>query len=918
MLLKSKWYQAEVEDVYSSVGSSAQGLSSVEAQLRLSTYGKNVLLALKKKSAVLMFLSQFYNVFSLLLGGSAAISLYLNSYSDAIVLGGIMLINATIGFIQEFKSDHVIESLKEFMSKEAKVMRDGQEVLVPASDLVPGDIVHVSEGDSVPADIRLHTIYFLQTNEFALTGESRPTKKILTLLTRDVSIADQANMLFLGTTVFQGDGYGVVIATGMQTELGKIAHLSQEVKSTPSPLEITVNDVARRIGIVCVVISVVLFVITQLLGQSFRDGFILAIAIAAACVPQGLPSQITVGLSLGARRLANKRAIVKKLSAVETLGSATVICTDKTGTLTKNEMTIQKVYVNHEELIVHGVGYVPHGDIVHDGVPLRGLELSDYDACFTAGALASTSSLHADGNDDTKRYVIGDPTEAACVVLAEKVGKNQEYLKEHYPIEFILPFDSTRKRMSCVRGDAGKRVMYMKGSPESVLARCTSIYLGKNTARAMTDEDRQQILAKNDEYSSEALRVLGYAVRDLSDGETSEDAIEDLEKGMTFLGLVAMMDPPRDDVRDAIKTALNAHIRVIMITGDYALTAKAIAERIGMFELNPALKVFSGEDIRAMDDATLTTHLAAETIVFSRVNPEDKLRLVTLLQAMGEVVAVTGDGANDAPALKKAEIGVAMGKTGTDVAKDAAEIVLLDDSFSSLVAAIEGGRAIFHNIKNQIITSLELNSAELWTILLGFILIPFGLPLPILALQILAIDLIAEMPPQLAMSWDPLREGVMRERPRNIHEHILDKSMYVHLLSIGWIIAAFAILNFLLFLIFANGGWSNTLEHSNAYMIATAMTYLTLVLCQYIDIFSRRAGNDSVFNRYLTSNPYIFMSIGISLFLVGLVIYHPVLQQFFQTGTIPLEYLLYPFVSALIFLLYREVMKIVETRKHHS
>jgi Ca2+-transporting ATPase len=648
-----------------------------------------------------------------------------------------------------------------------------------------------------------------------------------------------------------------------------------------------------------------------------REAFLFALGIAASCVPEGMPAQVSVALSLAAGRLANKKAVVKKLSAVETLGSTHIICTDKTGTLTKNEMTVQKIMIGSETYEVSGVGYEANGKILNkDGQPMSEQELKKFQLFFENGVYASNAKVNPPDEEHGDWYALGDPTEAALIVLAEKAGiKTEEIDKAHLELHEFT-FDSVRKRMSSLRQMKDKVGVYLKGSPQSVLQKCDKIWDGE-TVREMFDEDREKINAKDDEYALMALRNLGYAYKEIPQYNDSMK-MEEVETGLTWLGLVAMIDPPREEVKAAMEAALLANIRVIIITGDYALTAEAIAQKIGLNagKEQKDITVVNGEELQKLSDIDLLHKLIYSNLVFSRTAPEDKLRIVGLLKKAGEIVAVTGDGVNDAPALKKADIGVSMGKTGTDVAKNSSEIVLLDDSFATLVTAIREGRIIFQNLKKTIMSSLTSNGGELFAVLLslpGSILM--GYPISITAVQILAIDLVGEMLPLTFLTWDPAQPRIMTESPRNPEEHIMNKFSLIDLAWSGLLMGSVAYLNFMM-LFYREGRSLHIATDDPFYMRATTLTYISIVMVQWANIMSRRAGGrENAFTSYLWSNKRLLLGYAISLFFLLNIVYNPYVADFMHTA--PLTWLDWTFAvgGGLFYMIIREIHKFFRRRK---
>jgi P-type Ca2+ transporter type 2C len=910
-------YQLSAEDTFKYLDTRPEGLTADEVQKRLDFYGKNQLVEINKDPLIFKLLGQFKDLMAVILMVAAGLNLYLHEYRDAIILFAIVFINALVSFFQEYRAERVMDSLKSLVMAKAKVIRDGKEVEIDGQMIVPGDIVVFEEGDAVPADLRVVTENSLGTNDFSLTGESSPVRKFTHLIPGEVEIGARNNLVFMGTTVATGNGQGVAFATGMKTEVGRIANLSQQTVAELSPLQKELNNMAKKVTYITLTVGVILFFLGILLHFSLREAFLFALGIAAACVPEGLPAQVSVALSLAAGRLAAKKAVVKKLSAVETLGSTHIICTDKTGTLTTNEMTVQKLLIGKNVFDVTEIGYEPKGKILDDkGAPLAKDELTKLVTFFETGVFASNARVSPPDSTHPKWYSIGDPTEAALITLAGKVGIDPVKLEKKYPEFKEFTFDAVRKRMSSIREREGKMWVYAKGAPLSVLERCTQFWDGK-TVRPLTDSDRDFIKQKSDFFAMQALRNLGYAYREVTNYH-HEFTMEEAECNLIWLGQVSMIDPPRKEVKAAIEAALKAYIRVIIITGDYALTAEAIAKKIGVnkFGEDKTITVVTGKELKKMSDIDLLQKLIFANLIFARTSPEDKLRIVDLLKRAGEVVAVTGDGVNDAPALKRADIGVAMGKTGTEVAKNSSELILLDDSFGTLVSAIKEGRTIFQNLRKTITSSLTSNGGELFAVLISLLFTSlFHWPLAIVAVQILAIDLIGEMLPLTFLTSDLPQEKIMTTPARKPNEHFIDPPILLNIAWCGFMMGALGYLNFI-FILFHEGVSPVNLALDNpVYMRATTLTYVTIVFCQWANIFSRRAGEESVFTRYAWSNRNLLIAYVVSLFFILNIVYNPYVSPFLYTKPLmALDWTL-ALVAAFVYLLIREFYKLMVRRK---
>jgi len=903
----SNLYQKSVKDALEILNTNDKGLSREDAQKRLRRYGKNHLIISVKTPGWLRFLLQFKDVLVIVLCVAGAISLAIGNVRDGAIMFAIVLINAVIGFFQEHKAERIMDSLKRLIVSSAKVYRDGELVEVPQDTLVPGDIIYIDEGDKIPADIRIIEAFNLRTNDFSLTGESMPQEKHSKTIKKKSSLADRDNMAYLGTIVASGNAKGVVMATGMNTELGEIATLTQEEKKAKSPLQIEIQSIATRITVFALIIGVALYFVTMWQGLGINIALIYALGIAVAIVPQALPMQITVALSNGVARLAKKKAVIKKLNSVETLGSTNVICTDKTGTLTKNEMTVQYIWFDGKQYEITGAGYEPEGGILDSkGKKLKQKDIDELEIILDTATMASNAIIHSPDKDRAEWYPIGDPTEAALITVSTKLGTHSQKEDEENPEIQEFPFDSERKRMSSVRQFSEKHVLCMKGAIGSVLS--VSKFLYKNGKEIKLTKKHIDMLNNiNVEYSQKAMRVLAFGYRELEDEKHDYD-MEEVEKHITFLGLMALYDPPKEGVKEAIGSAHKAHIRTYIMTGDHTITAQAIGLEINLTRKDKEAVVMTGEELDDISDKNLTRIMRDnESLIFSRVSPEDKLRIVKTLKNMGEVVAVTGDGVNDAPALKSSHIGVAMGSIGTDVAKEASELVLLDDSFTTLVYAIREGRTIFNNLKKTIIASYTSNMAELAIVLLGLIGVSvFGWPLPILVIQLLAIDLLAEIIPLTALAFDPSSKDIMTSPPRRQDEHILNKYTMLEVVFLGALMGGLAFLNYWWFM--ERTGVELTLTH-DLYQRATTITYTTIAFCQFINILSRRYNFDSLFNRNFWTNKTLLWSIVLSIGLILTVTYTPFINRLASFAPLTIGDWMYIFIAMVIFLSAHEAIK---------
>jgi Ca2+-transporting ATPase len=910
-------YQQSVEEVLRILGSHRAGIATSEAKRRLEQYGENRLVEVNKESYLRKYLRQFRDTIILLLLVSAALSLYLGDIRTAVVLGFLVLFNTAIGFAQEFKAERIMESLEKLVVPTAKVVRGGIVEEVAASELVPGEIVYIEEGDAVPADLRVIDEYELSTNDFALTGESNPSRKFTHAISGTVPLGNRGNLVFLGTTVATGHAYGAVVATGMETELGRIANLSESTPNELSPLQKEMNHIAGRVTVGTLVLCLILLPIAIAANLGIKDAFLFAIGFASSIIPQGLPAEINTALAQAAGRLVRARALVKKLSAVETLGATSVICTDKTGTLTKNEMTVDELMAGSTVYAVTETGYEPKGEIRKDGKRVSPRELADLQRFFATGVYASNASVHEPDEEHPTWYCVGDPTEGALITLARKVGLKPPELERVSPELKEFTFDSARKLMSSIRKIDGQLYVFVKGAPEEVLKRCTSWRVAGED-KPLQKSQTAAIQQYNLERAEQAKRNLGFAYRKLSkDENVASMKMADAEQNLVWLGMVSMMDPLREEVPAAFAEARRAHIKISIITGDFAPTAKAIAIKAGLATKPSQLAIVLGDELDALSDEQILQYIERGGCIFSRVSPEHKLRIVSLVKEHGHVVAVTGDGINDAPALKRADIGVAMGKTGTDVAKQSSEIILLDDSFHTLVGAVKEGRVIYQNIHKGALSCFTSNAAELVVNLTSLACATLlGIPLAISVMLILAIDLIAELFPIAALGWDRGNGHLLDEAPRDVHDHILSRWNILDLLWCGIIIGGLAYANYLGVISRAGSEASGLVSGSGIHLHAAAMTYLTIVLCQLGNILQRRTP-DGLFSRYQLHNRVLWGSMLLSLTCVITIIYSP-LNTYFGAGPLSLVDWGFATAAAALFLFIREIQRVLAGRKVHK
>ena len=850
------WHSLSTSDALDTLKSRDQGLTTAEATQRLAEVGPNELRVTEGVQWWRILLAQFKNVLILILLGATGLSIAVGHGLESLIIAVIVLFAVLLGFGQEYRAERAIESLKKLAAPNANVLRDGKEKKVPAREVVPGDVVVLHPGDRVPADARLLESVNLQAEEAALTGESVAVEKHTEPIPGDQPVGDRKNIVHAGTVVTYGRGRAVVAATGMQTEFGRIASLLDTVETAQTPLQKSLDHVGSALAKVAFVVVAVIVAVGLFRGQPFVEMFIFGIALAVAVVPEALPAVVTVSLALGLQRMVKRNALIRRLPAVETLGSTTVICSDKTGTLTKDEMTVRRFFVAGETLELSGAGYEPAGQLTNAGKPAA---LSPpLQALLEAGVLASDATL---SHDATGWALLGDPTEGALVVAAAKLGLDKAMLDEAQPRLGEVPFTSESRRMATMHRTPGGRTVFVKGAPEVVIDACSQVE-GPGGPLPLDAAARGKVLEAAKQFAGEALRVL--AIAHLPDG-----TLETSDKNLTLLGLVGMIDPPRPEAFDAIRRCEDAGIRAVMITGDHPETAEAVARELGILKKG---KVVTGRELDALDDAQLAAQIEGVD-VFARVSPAHKLRIVTALQAGGHTVAMTGDGVNDAPSLRKADIGIAMGITGTDVSRDAAAMTLTDDSFASIVAAVEEGRCVFGNIKKYLMYLLSSNIGEMG-LMVGASLLGLGLPLT--AVQILWVNLATDGLPALALAVDPPEDDLMKRRPRDGKVGIFTRPVVVLMLVGGfWS----TVVNVGLF------AWST--QSGRSHVEATSMTFVSLVLIQFFKAYNYRSDRTSVLHRPF-ANKWLNIAIFWELALLLAILYIPFLQNLFATFALTL------------------------------
>ena len=926
-----------------------EGLTSEEAAKRLSHYGQNQLQEAPRPTFWHMLWEQLNNFVVILLIVASIVSALLGDYIEAGAIMAIVVLNSVLGIIQEQRAEEALAALKRLAAPDAQVLRDGRRQAQPARNLVPGDIVFLEAGNYVPADVRLLETMNLKVEEAALTGESVPVQKVNDIVVEsDAGLGDRKNSAFMGTLISYGRGKGVVVDTGMNTQLGLIATMLQAVETEETPLQRRLDQLGKSLSIASLILVAVVFIVALInyteIGNLFTgplayfreyadeitEVFIIAISLAIAAVPEGLPAVVTISLALGMREMIRRHALIRKLSSVETLGSATVICSDKTGTLTQNEMTVTHISIHTKDIYVTGSGYNPQGEFLIDG---ESIDLHDYPAATTAlwvGALNNDAQLEPGENGTYK--MIGDPTEGSIIVAAAKASEDYQGHSQAYPRVQEIPFDSVRKRMTTIHKVLDPQtkdfspfkqddphsdwyVIAVKGAPDVMLELCTKYQKLNDIDTPLTDDIRERIRKANDQMAAQALRVIAVAYKVIKE-LPEEITPEEVEKDLTFAGLIGMIDPPRVEVNESLETARNAGIRTLMITGDYAQTARAIAKAIGLIDKVDE-KVITGAELGRMSDAELRDEIQ-HVNVFARVSPEHKMRIVDALQAHNEVVAMTGDGVNDAPAIKRADIGVAMGITGTDVAKETADMVLTDDNYSSIVAAVEQGRIIYSNIRKFVFFLLSSNVAEIMIIFLATLA---GLPPPLTAIQLLWLNLVTDGAPALALAMEKGDPDIMDQKPRAKDEPIVNRSMGLGIViqtvtQTGSVLIAFA-LGLLWHLeagaVITGNPLAYLLQHDWRgvdVITAETMAFITLSLAELFRAYTVRSERASLFKIGIFSNKYMQYAVGFSMLLIVLVVNVPFLQPIFNTHWLTLNEWLVVIGLALIPAISEEITKL--------
>jgi potassium/sodium efflux P-type ATPase len=893
-------YNFSPEEILKKFSASESGLSSEEAKKRLKEYGPN---KIEKKNSwrfTKLVGHQFNDALVWILLVAGGLALFFGEMRDVAIIGIIILINAVIGFFQEWKAERILDHIQKLTSDKATVFRGGKKKEIDAFEIVPGDVIFVSSGDNVPADGYILESYNLHTNSFVFTGESKPEEKKSSIASdANLSVADVDNMVFSGEQVTMGEARAIVVGTGLATELGKIANLATEVKDELTPLQKKMRTLGKDVTILAVAIAIAVMIAGNLYHMSLYQNFLFALAVAVAVVPEGLPAALSVALSLGMRRLLKVNVLAKKLIAVETLGSVNIICTDKTGTITKNELMVTKIILDEKEIAVSGEGYEPKGDFSEGAQKVDPKKVTNLELLLKIAVLCNGAALVHEKNE---YKIAGDPTEGALIVAARKFNADEKYFERGERKIDENPFESERMRMSVVFENEKKNEIfsYIKGSPDVLLGLSPKKLTEKGIV-PFSDAEKDKIKKIYDRMSGEALRVLAFAYRPVgkkdSNGTSPQKiSIDEAEQDLIWVGMMAMIDPPRRDVGAAIKECRGSGIKVIMITGDYEVTARAIAENVGL--LNPNIQipisnkipnpksqnVINGKELNLLKDREILQNIKNGASVFARITPEQKLRIAGILKKSGAVIAMTGDGVNDAPALKRADIGIAMGIIGTDVSKEASDMILLDDNFASIVSGIKEGRTVYQNIRKFVYYVFSSNASEFLTVIFGMLL---AIPAPITAVQILAIDLGTDVFPSLALGLEPAEPGAMKQKPYNQKDRIIGAFGFWRLVYVGSIMATGAIAAFLWSM--TRGGWhfGQSIDFNSAlYIKSTAATYAVLSMTQMANLLQARSEKLSVFAIGFFKNKYVIGAIFISVGMLLSFLHIPFLQRYLHMAPI--------------------------------
>lgn len=872
--METPWYHKSIDEVCRELDTDPKrGLSSQEARIRLEKYGPNELAQKKGPSIFQMFLEQLKDYMVIILLIASVISIFLGEITDSLIIIAIVIINACLGVFQEYRASKALEALKKMSAPNAKVLRDGETLTIPSRELVPGDVVILETGDYMPADLRLISTVNLKVEEAALTGESVPVEKHAdAVFEGEVALGDQKNLGFMSTVITYGRGAGVVTKTGMNTVIGGIAAMIQEAEEEDTPLQKKLKQMGKLLGTGCLVICALVFVLGLARGEEVLHMFMTAISLAVAAIPEGLPAVVTIVLAIGMQRLVKRNAIMKKLHAVETLGGTTVICSDKTGTLTQNQMTIVKMYIPGREISVEGEGYKPVGRMYEGDKPIDLEREPALRRLLEVQALCNDARLENQAGGAAEEWrIVGDPTEGAMIVAAAKAGIGREEINGRYPRINEIPFDSARKLMTTFhRTNEGPVLACTKGAPDILIERCTKIMRGDGTIEPITDEDKSAVLEENHKLASEALRVLAMAFKEL-EAVAEDPTSEEYEKDLVFCGLVGMIDPPRPEAIEAVKICKTAGIRVVMITGDYKDTAAAIARQLGI--IDESSRVLDGAELNKLSEEEFAE--AVKTVnVYARVSPEHKVRIVQTIKKHGNIAAMTGDGVNDAPALKRADIGIAMGITGTDVTKESADMIITDDNFASIVSAVEEGRVIFSNIRKFVFFLMSCNVGEVIIIFVSMLL---GWPIPLLPIHLLWVNLLTDAFPALALGTEKMEPGLMQQKPRDPQAAIIDKSMIVSIIVQSAVMTAAILGSFYI-------GWT-----SGGEVLGRTYALMTMCLSEILRAYTCRSEKHTAFKLGFFGNSKLNLATIGCLFLLVIIVLVPGLRDIFSLAKLSLH-----------------------------
>jgi len=906
MIQEQNYYKLTIEETFEKLATSSNGLSDQEVEKRIKIHGYNEIKEKEKEPAWKLLLSQFNNLLIYILIASAVISLFLGKTIEPIAIIVIVVLAGITGFIQEYQANKAIESLRKMASPHAKVRRSGKIYEILAKELVPGDIILLAAGDKVPADARILSAHLLRVDEAALTGESVPVSKHSNAISGDnIPLGDRKNMLYMGTAVVQGRAEAVITSTGMQTEFGKIASLLDATESEKTPLQRNLDKLGKQLGIFSIILAVVVSAFDLLRGTPLAEVFVWGVALAVAIIPEALPAVVTITLALGVKRMARRKALIRKLPAVETLGATNIICSDKTGTLTQDEMTIKKIYVLDKLIDVSGVGYNPDGKFSENGKDINPIEDAQLKETILAGVLCNDAQLVF---KDEEWQIIGDPTEGSIIVVAKKANFNvDDYIKQH-PRLGEIPFSSETKKMTTINDFEGNKVAISKGAPEVILSQCEFYFDGENCEH-LTDDERNKILAVYKQMAENALRAIAVAKKEL----VSDD--DNPEEKQIFLGIFGMIDPPREEVKAAIKTCETAGIKPIMITGDHKVTAVAIAKELGIMKNGIAL---AGSELEALKDEEFEK-IVDNVEVFARISPAHKQKIVDALIKKGNIVAMTGDGVNDAPSLKRADIGVAMGITGTEVSKEASDMILTDDNFASIVAAVEEGRSIFENIRKYLVYLLSGNMGTVFGLIVALI---FGFATPLTAVHILFINFVMDGILAITLGVEPPEKNIMMQKPRPRNEGILNKKSIAYILTLGlwigficfgvYVTYFYAYSNLALFQnITKYIGLNPSAQTVNPEAYAMTMFYVTLIMARIFNVFSTRSLSSSFFTYGFARNNTLLLGVLVTIILSVLTVSWQPMNKVFSTIPLTLQDWLNAVLLGFSVLLISEVFKFI-------